>query len=47
MILSSDQSIKQWKKEGGVFSIKMIAMGNGIDNLSSNPRWGCLHFTSC
>ena len=27
----------------GVLSVMVIVVGNGIDDLSSNPRLGCLH----
>ena len=25
--------------------VTVIVIGNGIDKLSSNPEWRCLHFT--
>ena len=32
---------------GGLFNGLVIAEGNGLNELSSNPLWGCLHFTLC
>ena len=30
---------------GVVFSLMVTLTGNGISDLGSNPRWGCLHLT--
>ena len=41
----SNISVKFHPCRRGSNSLRVIIIGNGHSNPSSNPGWGCLHFT--
>ena len=36
---------REAEREKGVYGLMVIVVGNGHDDLSSDPALGCLHFT--